>query len=282
MTQKKIAAIHDLSCVGRCSLTVALPVLSAAGAETAIIPTAVLSTHTGGFSGYTYLDLTDEINPVKRHWKSLGLKFDAIYTGFLGSFEQLSIVSDFFDDFNTAENLIMVDPVMADAGQLYSVFDNDFPEGMKRLCKKADIITPNMTEASFLLGKNYKDGPYEVSYIERIIDELADITDANIVLTGVYFDEDKLGAAVLERKYGKIKYAMNKKIDGFFHGTGDVFASGLLGALINGFNLLEATQIAENFTINSIQTTQKAQTDVRYGVAFEKCLPRYIKDLNLI
>ena len=282
MTQKKIAAIHDLSCIGRCSLTVALPVLSAAGAETAIIPTAVLSTHTGGFSGYTYLDLTDEFNPVKRHWKSLGLKFDAIYTGFLGSYKQLSIVSDFFDDFKTRENIIMVDPVMADAGKLYSVFDDDFPKGMKQLCKKADIIIPNMTEASFLLGENYIDGPYEVSYIEHMIEGLANITDANIVLTGVHFDNEKLGAAVLDRNRGKIEYAMNEKINGFFHGTGDVFASGLLGAIINGFSFLDATQIAENFTVESIKTTQKAQTDVRYGVAFEKCLPKYIKELNLI
>lgn len=282
MMQKKVAAIHDLSCVGRCSLTVALPVLSAAGFETGIIPTAVLSTHTGGFSGYTYLDLTGEINPVKRHWKSLGLKFDAIYTGFLGSFEQLSIVSDFFDDFNTPENIIMVDPVMADAGQLYSVFDSSFPEGMKKLCKKADIIVPNMTEAAFLLGKNYEEGPYELSYIEGLIDELSEITDAKIVLTGVYFDEKKLGAAVFDRAKGKTEYAMNKKVEGFFHGTGDVFASGLLGALLNGFELLEATQIAEDFTVSSIEITKKAQTDVRYGVAFEKCLPQYIKKLNLI
>lgn len=282
MTQKKVAAIHDISCVGRCSLTVALPVLSAAGIETGIIPTAVLSTHTGGFSDYTYLDLTGEINPVKKHWKSLGLEFDAIYTGFLGSFEQLQIVSDFFDDFKKPGNIIMVDPVMADAGRLYSVFDSDFPKGMRKLCEKADVILPNMTEIAFLLGKEFKEGPYEVSYIESLISELSCLTPANIVLTGVYFDENNLGAAVFDRKNGKIEYAMNRKIDGFYHGTGDVFASGLLGALLNDFSLLKSTQIAEEFTVSSIEITKKANTDVRYGVAFEKCIPEYIKSLNLV
>ena len=281
MTQKRIAAIHDISCVGRCSLTVALPILSAAGIETSIIPTAVLSTHTGGFSGYTYLDLTDEIVPVKRHWKSLGLKFDAIYTGFLGSFEQLNIVSDLFDDFSSPDNTIIVDPVMGDAGRLYDVFDSSFAQGMKKLCKKADLILPNMTEACFLTGIEYKDGPYDVSYIEKIINELAVVTDANIVLTGAHFDEENLGAAVFDRKTNKIEYAMNKKIDGFFHGTGDVFASGLIGAYLNGFKLLDATKIAEEFTVSGIEITKKAQTDVRYGVAFEKCIPEYIKKLNL-
>lgn len=282
MTQKKVAAIHDISCVGRCSLTVALPVLSAAGIETGIIPTAVLSTHTGGFSDYTYLDLTGEINPVKKHWKSLGLEFDAIYTGFLGSFEQLQIVSDFFDDFKKPGNIIMVDPVMADAGSLYSIFDSDFPKGMRKLCEKADVILPNMTEIAFLLGKDFKEGPYEVSYIENLIRELSCITSAKIVLTGVYFDDNNLGAAVFDRENGKIEYAMNRKIEGFYHGTGDVFASSLLGALLNDFSLLESTQIAEEFTVSSIEITKKANTDVRYGVAFEKCIPKYMKSLNLV
>ena len=282
MAQKKVAAIHDLSCVGRCSLTVALPILSAAGFETGIIPTAVLSTHTGGFSGYTYLDLTEEINTIKRHFKSLGLKFDAVYTGFLGSFEQLSIVSNIIDDFSSSDNIIMIDPVMADAGRLYSVFDESFPNGMRKLCQKGDIILPNMTEAAFLLGKEYKEGPYEVSYIESLIDELSFITDAKIVLTGVHFDDINLGAAVFDKQKGKIEYAMNRKIAGFYHGTGDVFASALLGAVLNGFDLFKATQIAEEFTVSSIEITKAAQTDVRYGVAFEKCLPQYIKNLNLI
>jgi len=282
MKQKKIVAIHDISCVGRCSLTVALPVLSAAGFETGIIPTAVLSTHTGGFDGYTYRDLTDDINPVKNHWQSLNLGFDAIYTGFLGSYEQLSIVSDFFDDFDTENNLIMVDPVMADAGQLYSVFDSNFPNGMKNLCKKADLIVPNMTEAAFLIGEDYFEGPYEVSYVEKVIERLSDITDAKIVLTGVYFDERKLGAAVFDHKNNKIDYVLNNKIEGFYHGTGDVFASGLLGALLNNFSLFDATKIAADFTVESIEITKNMQTDVRYGVAFEKCIPGYLKNLKLL
>ena len=153
---------------------------------------------------------------------------------------------------------------------------------MRKLCQKGDIILPNMTEAAFLLGKEYKEGPYEVSYIESLIDELSFITDAKIVLTGVHFDDENLGAAVFDKQKGKIEYAMNRKIAGFYHGTGDVFASALLGAVLNGFDLFKATQIAEEFTVSSIEITKAAQTDVRYGVAFEKCLPQYIKNLNLI
>ncbi|MCL2041156.1 MAG: pyridoxamine kinase [Bacteroidales bacterium] len=282
MTQKRIAAIHDISGFGKCSLTVALPILSAAGVETSVVPTAVLSTHTGGLPGFTYRDLTEDIRPFTQHWKSLNLTFDAIYTGFLGSFEQLELVKEVFDMFRSKETLIMVDPVMADNGKLYSIFSPEFAVGMRSLCEKADIIVPNITEAALLTGESYCEGPYNQDYIESLMKKLSAIGTKQIVLTGIYFDEDELGAATYERDSGKIEYAFAKRVPGFFHGTGDVFGSALLGALLNGFDLRQAAQIAVNFTANSIQRTFEAKTDVRFGVNFEQSIPAFLRDLGLV
>ena len=146
--QKRVAAIHDISGFGKCSLTVALPIISAAGIETTIMPTAVLSTHTGGFTGYTYRDLTGDLRAIAEHWKSLELHFDAIYSGFLGSFEQIDIVKDFIDMFRADGNITVVDPAMADNGQMYSLFNMEFAKAMASLCAKADIVVPNITEAA--------------------------------------------------------------------------------------------------------------------------------------
>ncbi|MBR3477470.1 MAG: bifunctional hydroxymethylpyrimidine kinase/phosphomethylpyrimidine kinase, partial [Candidatus Methanomethylophilaceae archaeon] len=160
MRQKRILAVHDISCVGKCSLTVALPIISAAGVECAVLPTAVLSTHTGGFTGFTFRDLTGDIKPIGAHWSSLGIRFDAIYTGFLGSFEQIELVKELIDGMSGQDVKVYVDPVMADKGKMYSVFGPDFPAGMRSLCEKADLIMPNMTELAFMLGFEYKDVPY--------------------------------------------------------------------------------------------------------------------------
>ncbi|MCL2512526.1 MAG: pyridoxamine kinase [Oscillospiraceae bacterium] len=278
--QKRVAAIHDISGFGRCSLTVALPIISAAGVETAILPTAALSTHTGGLEGYTYRDLTEDIGPFMRHWKSLGLKFDAIYTGFLGSSEQVGLVLEFFGLFKTVGNIAVVDPVMADNGVMYSVFDRSFAAEMRRLCEKADIIVPNFTEAAFLLDEEYHEGPYTKEYTEKMLKNLASLGAGKVVLTGVYFDGEKLGAACYDSVSGGIYYAMAEKIDGFYHGTGDVFGSALTGALMNGKTLEKAADIAVNFTQKSIARTKKAGTDTRFGVNFEKGLGDYIKLVN--
>jgi pyridoxine kinase len=267
MKQKRVVAIHDISCFGRCSLTVALPIISAAGIETSVIPTAVLSTHTGDITGFTYRDLTEDILPVVRHWQSLNLNFDAIYTGFLGSFEQLDIIMEVFAALKTPDNLILVDPVMADNGKLYSVFPPDFPKGMKKLCAVADIMVPNMTEAALLVGDAYREGPYDKAYIEDLFAKLADIGPQRIVLTGVYFDEAELGAAVYDR--GEIAYLMSRKIPGFYHGTGDVFGSALLAGIMEGLTLDSATDAAIELTVESIERTWQAGTDVRFGVNFE-------------
>lgn len=238
--QKRVAAIHDLSGFGKCSLTVALPILSAAGIETSALPTAILSTHTGGISGYTYHDLTEDMRPVMKHWKSLDIKFDAIYTGFLGSFEQLDIVKEFFDAFRQEDNLILVDPVMGDNGELYTVFTREFAAGMRMLCQKADIIVPNLTEAALLLDEPFHPGPYTHAYIESLLRKLGALGPQKVVLTGVYFKEDELGAATYDRTTDTIDYVFTQKIPGYYHGTGDVFASALLSALLNDFSLIDA------------------------------------------
>lgn len=280
--QKRVAAIHDLSGFGKCSLTVALPILSAAGIETSALPTAILSTHTGGISGYTYRDLTEDMRPVMKHWKSLDIKFDAIYTGFLGSFEQLDIVKDFFDAFRQEDNLILVDPVMGDNGELYTVFTREFAAGMRMLCQKADIIVPNLTEAALLLDEPFHPGPYTHAYIESLLRKLGALGPQKVVLTGVYFKEGELGAATYDRTTDTIDYVFTQKIPGYYHGTGDVFASALLSALLNDFSLIDAAAIAVHFTTDSIRRTYKAKTDYRFGVNFEQSFPDFLKELKLV
>lgn len=280
--QKRVAAIHDLSGFGKCSLTVALPILSAAGIETSALPTAILSTHTGGISGYTYRDLTEDMRPVMKHWKSLDIKFDAIYTGFLGSFEQLDIVREFFDAFRQEDNLILVDPVMGDNGELYTVFTREFAAGMRMLCQKADIIVPNLTEAALLLDEPFHLGPYTHAYIESLLRKLGALGPQKVVLTGVYFKEDELGAATYDRTTDTIDYVFTQKIPGYYHGTGDVFASALLSALLNDFSLIDAAAIAVHFTTDSIRRTYKAKTDYRFGVNFEQSFPDFLKELKLV
>jgi len=280
MEQKRIAAIHDISCFGRCSLTVALPIISAAGIETSVIPTAVLSTHTGGFTGFTYRDLTDDIMPIVDHWVSLGLGFDAIYTGFLGSFEQIDLVASVFDKLSSDKTMVFVDPVMADNGKLYTIFPNDFPAGMKKLCAKADVIIPNITEAVFMLNEEYKEGPYDRGYIESLLKRLGMIGARKIVLTGVFFNDEELGAAAYDTETGEIGYAFSERIEGYYHGTGDVFGSALVASVIKGRSLNESLAVAVDFTAGSIRRTKDAGTDIRFGVNFEEGIPGLLKDLG--
>ncbi|MDH6306911.1 pyridoxine kinase [Parabacteroides sp. PF5-5] len=279
---QRVAAIHDLSGFGKCSLTVALPILSAAGIEVSAMPTAVLSTHTGGITGFTYLDTTSEMRPFMDHWKSLNIQFDAIYSGFLGSFEQLDIVSDFFDTFRQKNNLILVDPVMADNGELYKIFTPEFALGMKELCRKADIIVPNITEATLLLGEPYQPGPYSKAYIEDLLKKLSQLGPKQVVLTGVYFEEEELGAATYDRTTNQTGYTFVPKIPGYYHGTGDVFGSALLAALMNGFSLEQSAGIAVRYTAGSILRTYEAKADYRFGVDFEHGFPELLRELKKV
>lgn len=279
MTQKRVAAIHDISCFGKCSITVALPVISAAGVETAVLPTAVLSTHTGGFTGYTLRDLSDDILPIARHWKSEGITMDAVYTGYLCSKRQIDLVSKASKLISREDTLLITDPVMADNGKLYKGFADDFPADMLRLCREADIITPNITEAALMLGIEYREAPYTEDYIKALINGLYAETGAKIVLTGVSFDERKIGAAVYDGE--EINYLFSDRLPAMYHGTGDVFTSSLTAAIMNGRSLKASAQIAVNFTCGCIKYTMENDRDMRYGVNFESQIPNLIKYLEL-
>ncbi|MGF7144490.1 pyridoxine kinase [Anaerotaenia torta] len=274
---KRVAAIHDISGVGKCSLTVALPIISAAGVECSAMPTAVLSTHTGGFEGFTFRDLTDDMRPIAEHWKKENIKFDSFYSGYLGSLDQIDIVRDIFEMFRTPETLIMVDPVMADHGKLYSLFTLDHVKGMAKLCGHADVIIPNCTEAAFMLGREYKDGPMTKEEVKDLLCALAGLGAKQVVLTGVYFGDDDLGAACYDAKTGQIDYIMSKRIEGMYHGTGDVFGSFLLGALLRGRSLSDAARIAVDYTCEAIRLTAADGTGPRMGVRFESILADYGK-----
>jgi len=278
--QKRALAVHDISCVGKCSLTVALPVISAAGIETSVLPTSVLSTHTGGFEGYTFRDLTDDIQPISDHWAKLGIRFDAIYTGYLGSKEQIKLIEGLFKRFAGPDTLVLVDPVMADNGVLYPGFSEDFPAEMAKLCRGAGVVCPNITEAALMLGEPYIEGPYTEDYIDGLLHRLGAVFDSRIVLTWVSFDAEHLGAASFDPKTGQVHFVMAELVPGYYHGTGDVFGSGLLSALMTGFSLEDAIQVAVDFTVQSIKRTD-TDREPRYGVRFEAALPGLMRALGL-
>ena len=277
---KRILAVHDISCIGRCSLTVALPILSAAGIETSVLPTAVLSTHTGNFEGYTFRDLTDDIEPICNHWKKLNIKFDAIYTGYLGSVRQIELVEKLINSFSNDKTLIMVDPVMGDNGKLYSNLSPDFAKGFRKLSGLADIITPNLTEAALLLDKPYKEDGYTKEQIEDILKELSDLGPEKVVLTGVSFKSSRLGCAVYDRQENSAQFVLDEKIEGMFHGTGDVFASSLMAGLMNELPVVDAVRLAESFTAGAIRRTCAEGGETRYGVNFEEGLAEFSQNVK--
>ncbi len=280
MIQKRIAAIHDISGIGKCSLTVALPICSAAGLETAVIPTAVLSNHTGFcFDDYTFCDLTNQILPIAEQWKKNNFHFDAFYTGYLGSIKQTDLVNKAIELLKDDDTVVITDPAMADNGKLYSGIPEDFPKAMLKLCENADIIIPNITEACMLLGVEYRPAPYTEDFIEVLLMGLYSKCNAKVVLTGVTFDERKVGAAAYDGE--EITYTFSDKVDSFFHGTGDVFASCFVAAFMNDRSLKAATQLAVNFTYACIKETLNDEHRREYGVCFEKQLPTLIKYLEI-
>ncbi len=278
--QKRVAAIHDISGIGKCSLTAAIPVISAAGIETAAMPTAVLSTHTGNIKGYTYRDLTSDLVPFYSHWKSLGVEFDGIYSGFLGSVEQVDIVCDFIDEFKNDGCVVMVDPAMADSGLMYTTFNKEFAREMRKLCRKADIIVPNLTEAVFLLGEEYREPPCGDEYIRDLMIRLSDMGPSMVVLTGVHTSDDEITCYVYDRMKNDFFSCKSRRYSGTYYGTGDIFASALLGAYMNGKDISESTEIALDFTCGAVKRTFEAGTDTRLGVNFEQGIGEYIKVLE--
>ena len=271
MILKKILTIQDISCVRQCSLTVALPIISSMGIECAILPSAVLSTHTGGFSGYTFRDLTEDLPLISNHWQKEKISFDGIYTGYIGSTKQIEYIKNIIDAFKTDNQLVVVDPAMADHGKLYYGFDEAFVDEMKTLCAKADYIVPNITEACFLTGTPYFE-KYTKADIESLLIKLSNLGPKYVVLTGISFEEGLLGAAMYDSISGEFKYYFNKRIPLMFHGTGDIFASSFFGAVINGLNMYEAAKVAVDFTLLAIENTVSDAKEHWYGVHFEKAL----------
>ena len=276
MQYKRILTVQDISCVGQCSLTVALPILSACGVETAVLPSAVLSPHTAGFSGYTFRDLTEDIPAICDHWVKEGICFDAIYTGYLGSTKQIDYVADLFAKTASDTCVKIVDPAMADNGAMYPGFDGAYAEAMKGLCAKADFVLPNITEACFLTGVPYKT-EYDRTYIDTLLKELTAAGCKNVILTGVSYGEGRTGVVVYEN--GSYAYYEHEKLPNSCHGTGDIYASAFVGAFVRGKGAYDAAAIAANYTVECIKTTAKIDNHW-YGAAFEPDLIKLIQALQ--
>ncbi len=276
---KKLVTIQDASCFGKCSITVALPIISAMGVECAIIPTSILSTHTGGFEGFTFRDLSEDIPKIKEHWKKYNLKFDTIYTGYLGSHSQIDYVMDFARDFKDEDTLLFVDPAMGDKGRLYTGFDADFPSHMAKLCAMADIIVPNMTEASFMLGIEYRE-EYDEEYVKNVLRSLCALGAKKAVLTGVSFEKATQGAMLYDSRTDTFYSHFQKNIPMSFHGTGDTFASTFAGALTRGIDEKDALALAVDFTVECIHSTIPDVQNHGYGTKFEECLPSLVLKMS--
>jgi pyridoxine kinase len=269
---KRILTIQDISCIGRCSLTVALPILSALGHETAILPTAVLSTHTQ-FSGVAFRDLTDDLIPITDHWKREGFAFDAIYTGYLGSLRQISIVRDLFHDFSGDDTIRIVDPAMGDGGRLYTGFDASFPYLMGSLCAEADIILPNLTEAALMLDTTYRAEGYSEQDIRDQLRRLCDLGAKKAVLTGVSFHDGELGAMSYDSSSDTFDAYFTGRLPVSYHGTGDCFASCFSGTILQGRSMADALRISVDFIAECLRCTMADPDRRDYGVNFEEALP---------
>ena len=274
MLTPRVATIHDLSGFGRCSLTVAIPILSAMGIQCCPLPTAFLSTHTGDFEGFTFLDMTEEMPKVANHWASLSLDFQCIYSGFLGSARQIHIVSDFIDQFRKKETLVVVDPVMGDHGEVYQTYTPEMCSGMAHLAEKADVITPNLTEAALLLGIPYDQLPTGEAGYRAIVERLSMDGQRSVVLSGASSRPELTGAMCFDAKTKRIELAETPRVPREFMGTGDLFASILTGALVQGKTLADATRQAVEFVRLCAERTEQQGLPVREGVDFEPLLGR--------
>ena len=272
MTTPRVAAIHDMSGFGRCSLTVAIPILSAMGVQCCPLPTAFLSTHTGGFEGFTFLDMTDEMPRVAAHWARLGLEFQAIYSGFLGSERQIGIVEDFIRRFRRPDTVVVVDPVMGDFGRVYQTYTAAMCDGMARLAALADVITPNLTEAALLLGQPYETLPAGEAGLRQITERLSLEGRRSVVLTGASLAPGQTGAVCYDARTGRTQVVQTAYIAHEFHGTGDVFSSVLTGALVRGSALADAAGQAAEFVRACAQRTAAENLPMREGVDFEPLL----------
>lgn len=272
----RVLAINDVSCIGKCSLSVTLPIVSACGITCDVLPTALLSTHTGGFENYTFRDLTDDAIGIIKHWESLDVAFDVIYSGYLGSIAQIEIVSLVKEKFLKKDGLFIVDPVMGDSGKLYAGFTGEYVEKMRELCKQADYILPNVTEACYLSGIPYPDECQSYP-TKAVMERLIGICPRPIV-TGIHQGGNILVSYVDEK--ARLSHYTKQNVEGFFCGAGDVFASAFVGALARGKSEKEAIVLAADFTTAAITRSAKEVVDKRYGLNFEKEIFSFLKKLN--
>ena len=271
---KRVLTVQDISCLGKCSTTIALPVISALGSETVILPTALLSTHSI-FENFTCKDLSDQIMPIAKHWQSQDVKFDAIYTGYLGTEEEIDMMKELFRMFGGEDTLIIVDPAMGDRGVLYPAFDEAYAKKNTELCAGADIILPNITEASFMTGLPYKE-EYDESYTKAMLQALNAFGAKVSILTGVSLEEGKTGIMGYDREKDSYFSYQNKKVGAQFHGTGDLFASTFVGEVMKGLDWTDAIRIAADYTAHTIEVTMQNPKKSWYGVDFETTIPDLI------
>ena len=273
MAYKRILTIQDISCVGQCSMTVAMPILSACGHETCILPTALLSTHTGGFGKPVVIHLDDVLNGMWQHWKENNIYFDAILVGYLGSVGSIHATHQIIGQMLAPGGISIVDPAMADHGKLYSGFDEEYVEAMRDLCARADIILPNITEAAMFAGQPYQD-ILDETYVQNLLRAL---NHPCVILTGVGYRKGETGAAIYSR--GSLNYYHHPKVGTSFHGTGDMFAACFTGALMQEKSLTESVRIAADFVCKAIENTCTSPAHW-YGVKFETALPDLIRMLR--
>lgn len=269
MPTPRVAAIHDLSCFGRCSLTIALPVLSAMGCQCCPLPTALLSAHTG-ISGFTFLDTTDEMRRISAHWSQLSLHFQAIYTGFLGSAPQINLVEDFLRRFHAPDTLLVMDPVMGDHGTPYKTCTPALRQGLRELVAQADVITPNLTEAAILLDIPYHES--QTADASELVRALSLQGQRSVVLTGYAAAPGQVGALCYDRDTRQVEAVQTDRVPQDFPGTGDLFASVLTGALTRGAPLLQAARTAVDFVGSCVARSVAEGADEAEGVDFEPLL----------
>ena len=273
MKYGRILTVQDISCLGQCSMTVALPILSACGQETVILPSAVLSSHTGGFGRPHVRDLTEDFPAILDHWQHNDIDFDTICSGYLGSVREIELMGDIFERFTAPGGKRVVDPAMGDHGKLYSGFDEAYAQAMKGLCEKAEVIIPNITEAAMMAGLPYRE-TYDEAYIHSLV---MGLKAPCVVLTGVSFSPEETGVVVASN--GVIRYHSHKKLPRSYHGTGDIFAAAFVGAWTSGKKLFDSAVIASEFTALCIEETWKTPAHW-YGVKFEPCLDKLIQMLK--
>ena len=270
MAYKRILTIQDISCVGQCSMTVALPILSACGHETCILPTAMLSTHTGGFGKPAVVHLDDSLRDMWQHWKEKEITFDAILVGYLGSVGAVEAAGEIMDALLAPGGVAIVDPAMADNGKRYSGLDEKYAAAMEQLCRRAHIVLPNITEAAYLAGMEYRETVTE-TYVNQILDRLE---HPCVVLTGAGFAPGTTGIAVRAGE-NRFHYT-HRKVGKNCHGTGDMFAAAFTGALMQGKKLEKSVEIAAEFVVKAIEKTAESPAHW-YGVKFEPVLPELMR-----